>query len=277
MSQQTSGLPPAAPAGGTPTTQVARDEASEVGRTTAEAGKHVVGTAKEQAGQVTQEARRQAKDLLQEARGQAAQQARTGQQKATQGLRALASELHQMADGGEQHGPASDLAKQAASRVEDFAAWIDTREPGDLLHEVRGVARRRPGAFLLGAALAGVLAGRLTRGAVDANRDTGPSGGYPSPRQPVGYPAAPSPVPYDAAAETDVLSDRPLGGPGIPPTTAPRPYAPAPDPYATGAAGVGGTGQHALRPGASTVGEYVQDMERGDLPPEDRPYQGGSR
>ena len=32
------------------------------------------------------------------------------------------------------------------------------------------MARRRPGAFLLGAVAAGVVAGRLTRGAVDAAR-----------------------------------------------------------------------------------------------------------
>jgi hypothetical protein len=41
---------------------------------------------------------------------------------------------------------------------------LQNREPADLLEEVRSYARRKPGTFLLGAALAGVVAGRLTSG-----------------------------------------------------------------------------------------------------------------
>ena len=153
MTQQTSGY--TAPAGSSTdpsTTQVARDQAAQVGRTTSDAGKHVAGTAAEQAGQVADEARRQARDLFGEARGQATEQARNGQQKASEGLRTLATELHQMADSGDQHGPASDLAKQAADKIGDIAEWLSRREPGELLDEFRAMARRRPGAFLLGAA-----------------------------------------------------------------------------------------------------------------------------
>ena len=173
MTQQTSGY--SASAGSyedNSTKDVAREQAGEVGRTTGAASQRVAGTAAEQAGQVGQEARRQARDLLGQARGQVTEQARNGQQQATDGLRSLAKELHEMADGGEQQGPASDLAKQAADKLGDLAEWLGRREPGDLVQEVRALARRRPGAFLLGAAAAGVLAGRLTRGAVDANRDT---------------------------------------------------------------------------------------------------------
>ena len=58
--------------------------------------------------------------------------------------------------------------------MHDLAGWLDQRDPGELLDEVRGIARRKPGTFLLGALAAGVVAGRLTRGAVDASRsDTG--------------------------------------------------------------------------------------------------------
>ena len=87
MTQQTSGY--TAPAGShtdPSTTQVARDQATQVGRTTSDAGKHVAGTAAEQAGQVAYEARRQARDLFGEARGQATEQARNGQQKASEGF-----------------------------------------------------------------------------------------------------------------------------------------------------------------------------------------------
>ena len=47
--------------------------------------------------------------------------------------------------------------------------WLDNHEPSDLLDEVKRFARRRPATFLALAAAAGVVAGRVTRGAVAAN------------------------------------------------------------------------------------------------------------
>lgn len=185
MTQYRSEPPPTPGGGTTPTGDVAREQAAQVGGTAVDAGRHVAGTAKEQAGQVAEQARREAGDLYRQAREQVTEQARGGQRKAGDVLRSLAAELHEMA-GGEHTGPASDLAAQAAGRVDDLAGWLDQREPGDLVGELRSFARRRPGAFLAGAALAGVLAGRLTRGVVDANRDTGPSG----PTGPSALPAA---------------------------------------------------------------------------------------
>ena len=171
MSQQIGGYPPSTATGspaGEPTTQVARDEAAEVGRTAADAGRQVAGTAAEQAANVAQEVKAQARDLVGEARGQVQDQARSGQQKAAEGIRALSQELRGMADGGQQSGTVSEVARQAADRADSLAGWLAEREPGDLVDEVRSFARRRPGAFLLGAAIAGVVVGRLTRGAVDA-------------------------------------------------------------------------------------------------------------
>ena len=115
MSQQIGGYPPATGAGtptGQPTTQVARDEAGEVGRTAADAGSQVAGTAAEQAANVAQEAKTQARDLVGEARGQVGDQARMGQQKATDGIRTLGRELREMADGGQQSGTASEVARR---------------------------------------------------------------------------------------------------------------------------------------------------------------------
>ena len=174
MTQQTSGYSAAAGSPSDPSTaDVAREQAGQVGRTAGDAGQRVAGTAAQQAGQVGQEARRQARDLLGQAQGQLNDQARNGQQQAREGLHSLARELREMADGGDRHGPASDLAAQAADKLGELADWLGRREPGDLINEVRALARRRPGAFLLGAAAAGVLAGRLTRGAVDAQRESG--------------------------------------------------------------------------------------------------------
>ena len=181
MSQQIGGYPRGThgvrlPVRRKPTTQVARDEATDVGRTAADAGRQVAGTAAEQAANVAQEVKTQARDLVGEARGQVQGQARAGQQKAADGIRALSQELREMADGGQQSGTVSEVARQAADRADNLAEWLGRREPGDLVDEVRSFARRRPGAFLLGAAVAGVVVGRLTRGAVDSARtDSGPA------------------------------------------------------------------------------------------------------
>ncbi|GAB2525898.1 hypothetical protein [Paramicrobacterium agarici] len=68
-----------------------------------------------------------------------------------------------MARGSERNGVATELVKQAASKSSDVASWLDQRDPGSLLDEVKGFARRKPGVFIGAAAVAGILAGRLTR------------------------------------------------------------------------------------------------------------------
>jgi hypothetical protein len=226
----------------TSTPSVARAEAGAVGRSAADAGRGVAGTAAEQAGQVTEEARRQAEDLLGQARAQLTEQARGGQQKAGETLRAFASELQRMAEGADGSGPASQLAKEAAHRVDGIATWLGRHEPGEVLDEVRGLARRRPGAFLAGATLAGVVVGRLTRGTVDAVR--GDSRGHDGPAA-------------RDVTERDV-AERGRGNGAASTPSGPdlrarlRPDGPEPDPGPS----------HALRPGATTVGEYVEELER---------------
>ena len=267
MSQQTTagvGSPP-------PASHVARDEATEVGHTAAEAGREVAGTAGEQARQVAQEAGTQARDLVGEARTQLRQQARTGQRKATGTLRSLADELTEMGSHGQ--GPAAEVTRQAADRVRSCAELLDRREPGDLLEEFRGMARRRPGAFLLGAAALGVLAGRLTRGVVDASSSSG-SGGMtgsgPAPRQSaVGYPDHPSPAvrepgppmpSYPPGPDAGTLPAPPPPPPpgseyGAPVGGPPPQHGSVPSPPPPGPA-------HAERPGAPSVGDYVDEIER---------------
>ena len=192
-----------------------------------------------------------------------------------------------MADNGDHHGTASELAVQAADRLHGVANWIGEREPGDLVEEVRRFARRRPGAFLLGAAVAGVVVGRLTRGAVDAQRDTGSDGlrrpdGYPSDTTTTPFPAAPPvagpPPTYDPLFEAGRPTGRPVGAP--PPATrvpngdpfAGEPLPPVAPPPAAPPAAPHPAQQHPPRPGSMTVGEYVEDPERGT-----GPYPGGAR
>ena len=198
------------------TTETAQDEAREVGQSVKQAGNQVAETATEQVKEVVGEAGRQARDLLDEGRHQIREQARTGQQKAADGLSAIADELRRMADKGGQSGIASELARQAAERVHGVASWLHEREPETLLDEVRNWARRRPGVFLLGAAAAGAVAGRLTRGAVAAQRASGDdSSAVPSPRIPA--PSEVPPLPHLSPGVTSPSASelgQELGGPG---------------------------------------------------------------
>ncbi len=154
----------------TSTTDVAKQQASQVASTGADAAQHVAGVAKEQAGQVTQEAGRQVKHILGQAQSELSSQAQSQQQKLAGGLHSLADQLKSMAQNSEQQGPATDVAHQAAEKAHEFAGWLDNKEPADVLNEVRSFARRRPGVFLAVAAGAGMLAGRLARG-LAANPD----------------------------------------------------------------------------------------------------------
>src|SRR3978361_769911 len=68
-------------------------------------------------------------------------------------------------------GVGTDLAKQAAGKAHDIAGWLDEREPGRLVSEVRSFARERPGAFLAIALGAGLVTARLGRGVAEASSD----------------------------------------------------------------------------------------------------------
>ncbi len=164
-------------------TDVAKEQAGQVAGQAADAGKHVAGVAKDearnvageaktQARQVASEAKYQVRDLLGQAQSQVREQASTQQQKAASGIRTLGDQLNGLASGNvPESGPVLDLVNQASSRLQDVADWLEAREPGDLLQEVRYFAARRPGTFIAIAAVAGVLAGRVTRGVVGAVKD----------------------------------------------------------------------------------------------------------
>ncbi|MDQ0680338.1 hypothetical protein QFZ30_003720 [Arthrobacter pascens] len=148
---------------GTSRKDAVREEAGDVARTAAESAQGVAETAKAEAANVATEVKANTKDLLHQARTDLTQQAGAQQQKVADGLRSVSDELHAMARASDQPGVASDLVRQAAERSSSVAAWLDGRDPGSLLDEVKSFARQRPGTFLLLAAGAGVLAGRLGR------------------------------------------------------------------------------------------------------------------
>ena len=161
---------------GTSTAETARHEAAEVSRTAADSAQTVAETAKTEAANVAAEVKTNARDFLYRAKSGLTDQAGTQQQRAAEGLRSISSQLHSMASASDQPGVASDFVRQAAERSSAVAGWLDRRDPGSLLDEVKSFARERPGTFLLLAAGAGVLAGRLSRN-LSAGAPTTASGG----------------------------------------------------------------------------------------------------
>lgn len=141
-----------------------KDEASGVAGDAVAAAQGVAETAKDEAVNVAAEVKHSAQDLLAQAKTGFTDQAGTQQQKAAEGIRTISSQLQSMAEAPDQQGIASDLIRQAAQRSGSVASWLENKQPGDLLGEVQRFARNKPGTFLLLAAGAGVLAGRLTRG-----------------------------------------------------------------------------------------------------------------
>ncbi|GAA5200091.1 hypothetical protein GCM10023346_41380 [Arthrobacter gyeryongensis] len=187
--------PPHTQNSGMPTTETIKDEAGNVAKQAEDSAKNVVETAKSEIANVASEVNSSARDLLEQARLDLTDQAGKQQQKVAEGLRSISEELQSMASASEQPGVATDLVRQAAERSSSVATWLEDRDPGSLLDEVKTFARQRPGTFLLLAAGAGVLAGRLSRGlgaSADGSSQGTATGRAPAqPVQPTGDEAKP--------------------------------------------------------------------------------------
>ena len=208
-------------AGTTATT--AKDEAAQVGQVAASAASDVAGTAKQQAGQVAGEAVNQLKSLTDDARNQATQQASNATEQLSSRVRTLATEMRDLGQGkGDANGTIAGLVQQLADRGEQLADHISQQGPGGLVQDLRTFAARKPGTFLLGALAAGVVTGRLVKG---ATADSSPSGtgtrtggtGYASTPYPeasdLSLTAAPPVAPVTPVAttqETTYLGDVPV-------------------------------------------------------------------
>jgi hypothetical protein len=176
------------------TKDVAKDEAANVKDTAVGAGQQVASVAKDEAKNVVADAGQQAKSLLNQAAGEASSQVNTQQQRIASLVQGYAKELSGMSSGESTSGALTDLVSQASQKVTDLGQWLENREPKEVLNELSSFARRRPGAFLLGAALAGAAAGRLTKGLMadakdsksDASLTTGREFSSPSGTAPMG-------------------------------------------------------------------------------------------
>lgn len=174
----------------------AKHEAADLKDTASTQAQDLLGTAKEEAASVVGEAKTQAKDLYAQTQRELKEQANTQQQRLAGGLRTVGDELGSMASNSSGTGVASDLVQQVSGRISAVSTWLGDRDPSSVLTEVKGYARRKPGTFILAAAVVGVIAGRLTR-ALAANasddKDASPAP-VPPPAQVHPDPSVPVPV-----------------------------------------------------------------------------------
>jgi hypothetical protein len=144
--------------------------ASEMAGTASDEGRHVASVAQDEARSVASEATAHARGLVDQATSQVEEQSREQARRLAGTVRTFGDDLHSMAEGS-QGGMAADLARQVADRARSLSSQLEDREPRELLGDVKDFARRRPGTFLLGALAAGVVAGRLARGAKEAQSE----------------------------------------------------------------------------------------------------------
>ena len=149
-------------------TQDTKEQVQQTASTAADEGKHVAAVVGEEAQNVAGQAKDQVRELLDETIGQVNEQSRTQLDRLVGTLKSVSTDLESMASSADS-GLATQLTQQVAERARGLSTHLDGREPSDVLDDVRRFARRRPGLFLVGALSAGVVVGRLARGAKQAH------------------------------------------------------------------------------------------------------------
>jgi hypothetical protein len=172
------------------TQQVAGEAKAAAGQAVSD----VKETAAEQAQRVGQETKAQARNVVSDVRDRVGQQARTQNDKLVGSIRQTADHLDQMR---EQHSdtPAAAVVSRVADGGRQLADYLDRNGPEGVLQEVQDFARRRPGAFLATALVAGFVVGRLGKGVAKADPDAGKPSGDTFTSTGSGYPATATPTP----------------------------------------------------------------------------------
>lgn len=157
--------------------QTAQEKAGEGVGLVSDKATDIADTAKDRAGDVTGEAAARARDVAGELRSQLEDQAEAQTRRLAQGVRQLADDLGDMGENGKKDSPATNAVRQVADRGRDVAGKLEDRGPQGLASDLQDFARRRPGMFLAGAAVAGFATARLAKGVKSAS-DGATSNGY---------------------------------------------------------------------------------------------------
>lgn len=153
--------------------------AQQGGHAAAQAAGDVKDTAAEQARRVAGEAKTQVRSLASDVRDRVGEQARTQNDRLVSSIRDTADQLDQMR-GDRSDSPAATVVSRVADSGRQFADYLDRHGPEGVLNEVQDFARRRPGAFLATALVAGFVVGRLGKGVAKADGDAGQKPGSDS-------------------------------------------------------------------------------------------------
>ncbi|MEU3945107.1 hypothetical protein [Streptomyces sp. NPDC029526] len=181
--------------GAADTREKIKAEASATAGHAKEAAGQVAGTAAEQARTVAGEARRQAGSAVRDLRGRAVEEADGQARRAAGTLRQWAGDLSDLADHARHDSAARGLAAEAAGRSHRAADYLEQQGVEGLVADLQGFARRRPGTFLGGALLAGLVVGRLVKASgnsAQAGPETSADGAEAS--APAALPSGPPPA-----------------------------------------------------------------------------------
>ena len=187
---------------GKQTASAAADAASQTAGTAAEGAKQVASEAAQQVTDVTRQATDQARELVGQAQSQLREQASSQTQRAATGLADVGRQIRALSEGQpDRAGLAGDTARQLADKVEELAGRLEQRGFDGTVEDVRNFARRRPGMFLLTAAVTGFAVGRLGRGAQVAQESSSSdsASALPVPQAPLvptPHPSLGGPEPY---------------------------------------------------------------------------------
>ncbi|MCU1359833.1 MAG: hypothetical protein JWN99_1122 [Ilumatobacteraceae bacterium] len=158
--------------GSTSTKERVADAASTTLATASDATKNVVGEATGQTKAVVGEAKAQAQQLISSTRSEFQTQADDRARQAAEHLRGMSTSITALLNG--RPGEAAQMTgylQQAQSRIDGIASRIETGGPQGVIDDLTSFARRRPGAFLFVAGVAGFAIGRAARAGAAAAHD----------------------------------------------------------------------------------------------------------
>lgn len=215
--------------------ETAGQEGTAVAQHARQAAGEVRSTAREQVGQVAHEATGQAKHVVHDMRERVASEAEEQARKVSRQIDRIADELGTMADGSGPDSLTAGALRQVSDAGRQAARYLDERGARGLLDSAQDFARRKPGTFLIGAAVAGFLVARAAKSmsGADQPRQAQPQRGYTdqTPTTPVTTPSAvptPSPAPVGQPAygtvAPQVPSERPTPSPRTPYQSEGAPY-----------------------------------------------------
>jgi hypothetical protein len=128
--------------------------------------------ATDQAKTVAVEAKTQAQQLLSNTRSEVQTQAEDRSRQAAQHLRGMSTSITALLEGRpSEASQVRGYLEQAQTKIDSFAGRLESGGPQGLVDDLSSFARRRPGAFLLAAGVAGFAIGRVARAGVAAAHD----------------------------------------------------------------------------------------------------------